>query len=210
MKKIFVTGIDTGVGKTIVSAVVTQALQADYWKPVQAGLEETDTETIQKLVSNPKTKIHPEAFRLKMPASPHAAAAAENISIQIKDLKLPDTSNTLVIEGAGGLMVPINEKELMIDLITHFQAENILVVRHYLGSINHTLLSIEALRSRNINVIGLVFNGEPNEMSEKAILSFSNIPVLGRIKEETEFSAAVISRYAEGFPALKNKIGAFN
>jgi dethiobiotin synthetase len=200
MRKIVVTGIGTGVGKTIVSAIITEALEADYWKPVQTGMAEgTDSETIRKLIRNTKTKIHPEAFRLKLPASPHAAAAAENTSIHIKELKLPDSTNNLVIEGAGGLMVPLNDKELMIDFIRQLQAETVLVVRHYLGSINHTLLSIEALKSRNISVRGLVFNGEQNEASESAILGFSGIKVIGRIKEEREFNAAIISRYAENF-----------
>jgi dethiobiotin synthetase len=204
MRKIFVTGIGTGIGKTIASAIITEALQADYWKPVQAGLEEgTDTETIKKLVSNSKTKIHPEAFRLKMPASPHAAAAAENVTIKIKDLELPNTTNNIVIEGAGGLMVPLNDKELMIDFIQELNAEVILVVRHYLGSINHTLLSLAALRSRKIPVIGIVFNGEPNEMSEKVILSFFPVSVIGRIKEEINFNTSVISAYAEKFRLIQ-------
>src|ERR1700722_12595373 len=126
MKNIFVTGIGTDVGKTIVSTVITEALQADYWKPVQAGFADgTDTEFVRSLVSNKKSVIYPEAYRLKMPASPHTAAAAEGITIHIKDIKLPVTSNTLVIEGAGGLMVPLNEKELVIDLIEHLQASAI-------------------------------------------------------------------------------------
>jgi dethiobiotin synthetase len=203
MRKIFVTGIGTGIGKTIVSAVIAEALQADYWKPIQAGLADgTDTETIKKLVSNTRTKIYPEAFRLKIPASPHTAAAAENISINIKDFQLPHTTNNLVIEGAGGLMVPLNDKELMSDLISHFHAEVILVVRHYLGSINHTLLSLEALSSRKIPLMGIVFNGEPNEMSEKAILSFFPVPVIGRIKEEINFNTSIVSAYAEKFKPI--------
>ncbi|HTB07267.1 MAG TPA: dethiobiotin synthase [Bacteroidia bacterium] len=203
MRKIFVTGIGTGIGKTIVSAVIAEALQADYWKPIQAGLADgTDSETVKNLIRNSKTKIHPEAFRLAMPASPHTAAAAENISIKIKDFQLPHTTNNLVIEGAGGLMVPFNDKELMIDLIPHFHAEVILVVRHYLGSINHTLLSLEALSSRKIPLMGIVFNGEPNEMSEKAILSFFPVPVIGRIKEEINFNTSIVSAYAEKFKPI--------
>lgn len=200
MKKIFVTGIGTGVGKTIVSAIITEALQADYWKPVQAGLDDvTDSKRVKSLLTNKKSVVHPEAFRLKLPASPHAAAAAENIKITVKAIKLPRTTNNLVIEGAGGLMVPLNEKELMIDLISSINTGVVLVVRHYLGSINHTLLSIEALLSRNIPITGLVFNGVPNIASEEAILNFSGVPVLGRIKEEKVFTPEIISGYAGEF-----------
>ncbi|HSY77076.1 MAG TPA: dethiobiotin synthase [Bacteroidia bacterium] len=201
MKKIFVTGIGTDVGKTIVAAVITEALQADYWKPVQAGLDYTDAGTVKSLLTNEKSVIHPEAYRLKMPASPHAAAAAEGISIKIEDIKTPDTSNTLVIEGAGGLMVPLNEKELVIDLIQALDASVIVVIRHYLGSINHSLLTLQALKQRNIPVMGIVISGTANEQSEKAIMAFSNYPIIGRIGEEKEFTPAVILHYAEEFQA---------
>lgn len=200
MKNIFVTGIGTGVGKTIVSAIVTEALQADYWKPVQTGLVEgTDSEWVKRHISNTKTIIHPEAFCLKLPASPHAAAEAEGVSIKINDIKLPHTNNILVIEGAGGLMVPLNDKELMIDLIKKIDAGVLLVIKHYLGSINHSLLSILALQQYKIPVIGIVFNGRPNLQSEKAILSYANLPVAGRTGEEKSFSPSVISRYAKEF-----------
>src|ERR1700739_58018 len=185
MRKIFVTGIGTDVGKTIVSAVITEALQADYWKPVQAGYADgTDTELVRNLVTNKKTVIYPEAYKLNMPASPHAAAAAEGIEIRIKDIITPNTSNDLVIEGAGGLMVPLNEKELVIDLIEYLQASVVVVIRHYLGSINHSLLTLQALKQRNIPIFGLVISGTPNEQSEKAILSFSDYKIIGRIGEE--------------------------
>jgi dethiobiotin synthetase len=198
MKKIFVTGIGTDVGKTIVSAVITEALQADYWKPVQAGYADgTDTELVRSLVSNKKSVIHPEAYKLKMPASPHAAAVAESIEIRIKEIKTPGTSNTLVIEGAGGLMVPLSEKELVIDLIEYLHASVVVVIRHYLGSINHSLLTLQALKQKNIPVLGLVISGAPNEQSEKAILSFSDYKIIGRIGEEKEFTPAIILGYAK-------------
>ena len=198
MRKIFITGIGTGIGKTIVSAVITEALQADYWKPIQAGLVDgTDSETVKNLIRNSKTKIHPEAFRLAMPASPHTAAAAENISINIKDFQLPHTTNNLVIEGAGGLMVPLSEKELVIDLIEALQTEVVVVMRHYLGSINHSLLTLQALKSRKLNVKGIIISGAPNEQSEKAILSFSDYKIIGRIGEEKTFTKAVVSGYAQ-------------
>ena len=198
MRKIFVTGIGTDVGKTIVAAVITEALQADYWKPVQAGFADgTDSETIRSLISNSKTVIHPEAYKLKMPASPHAAAAAEGITISIKNIKVPQTDNILVIEGAGGLMVPMSEKELVIDLIEELQAEVVVIVRHYLGSINHSLLTLQALKSRKLNVKGIIISGAPNEQSEKAILSFSDYKIIGRIGEEKTFTKAVISGYGQ-------------
>jgi dethiobiotin synthetase len=204
MKRIFVTGIGTDVGKTIVSAVITEALQADYWKPVQAGYANgTDTELVKSLVANKKTVIHPEAYRLKMPASPHAAAAAEGIEIRMKDIIIPNTSNDLVIEGAGGLMVPLNEKELVIDLIEHVKASVIVVMRHYLGSINHSLLTLQVLKQSKIPVFGLVVSGSPNEQSEKAILSFSDYKIIGRIGEEKEFTPAIISGYAKKFQMSK-------
>jgi len=152
---------------------------------------------VRKLISNPKIKIHPEAFRLRLPASPHAAADAENVKISIKNIAIPATTNNLVIEGAGGLMVPLNEKELMIDLIKACEAKVILVVRHYLGSINHTLLSIEALKRRKLPIAGIIYNGETNASSEKIITSFCKYPVIGRIREEKEFSASVIFNYTE-------------
>ena len=202
MKKIFVTGIGTDVGKTIVSAVITEALQADYWKPVQAGYADgTDTELVRSLVTNKKTVIHPETYKLKIPASPHAAAAAEGIEIRIKDIKAPRTTNTLVIEGAGGLMVPLSEKELVIDLIEYLQASAIVVIRHYQGSINHSLLTLQVLKQRNIPVLGLVISGAPNEQSEKAILSFSDHKIIGRIGGEKEFTAEVIAGYAKKIQA---------
>jgi len=198
MGRIFITGIGTGIGKTIVSAIVTEALQADYWKPIQAGLQEdTDSQTVYKLITNSVTKIHPEAFRLNMPASPHAAAKAENKEIHIKDIRIPATANNLVIEGAGGLMVPLNDKELMIDFIKETNAPVILVVKHYLGSINHTLLSVEALKQRKINVAGIIYNGEPNASSEEAIEAFTQSKILGRIEQEAVFSQGIILKYAQ-------------
>lgn len=198
MRRIFVTGIGTDVGKTIVSAVITEALQADYWKPVQAGFADgTDTEIVKSLVSNKKSVFHKEAYKLNMPASPHAAAAAEGITISIKNIKVPITNNTLVIEGAGGLMVPLNEKELVIDLIEAIQAEVIVVVRHYLGSINHTLLTLQVLKQRGLNVIGIIISGVANEQSEKAILAHSGIQIIGRVLEEKHFTPAIISLCAQ-------------
>ncbi len=200
MRKIFITGIGTGVGKTIVSAIVTEALEADYWKPLQTGYGEgKDSDTIKSLISNKKTIIHPEAYCLKLPASPFAAAEEEGIKIEIKNITIPKTENILVIEGAGGLMVPINEDELMIDMIEQWDAEVILVSQNYLGSINHTMLSCMALAERNLKVLGIVYNGEDNLMAERSILSFCDYPVIGRIKPENFFTPEKVVAYAKHF-----------
>ena len=186
MKPIFITGIGTGVGKTIVSAMVTEALQADYWKPVQAGIEDgTDALQVQHLISNTTSVIHPEAFKLSMPASPHIAARNEAVSITVDALieayeNLPRNNPYLVIEGAGGLLVPLNEHEFLIDLITRLQADVILVSRNYLGSINHSLLSAAMCRQQNIPVLGWMFNDQYLDY-EKEIAGWSGYPVIGSI-----------------------------
>jgi dethiobiotin synthetase len=198
MRKIFITGIGTGVGKTIVSAMVTEALQADYWKPIQTGYgDDRDSDTVKNLISNTKTIIHPEAFCLALPASPFAAAEKEGIEIEIKSIPFPQTENTLVIEGAGGLMVPINEHELMIDMMEAWDAEVIMVSQNYLGSINHTILSCMALAERGIKVLGIIYNGEDNLLAERSVLSFCDFPVIGRIKPEKEFTPEKVAAYAK-------------
>ena len=182
MKPLFITGIGTDIGKTLISAIIVEKLKADYWKPVQSGdLENSDTHKVQGLISNEKSVFHPEAYRLSEPYSPHKSAALDGIRIEMEHISPPETENRLVIEGAGGLMVPLNERELIVDLIEQLKAEVILVVKNYLGSINHTLLSIELLKQRNIPVKGLIFNGESNSSSEEFILNYSKLPLLGRI-----------------------------
>ncbi len=169
-KPMFITGIGTDVGKTIVSAIVVEKLKADYWKPVQSGdLHYTDTMKVRDLVSNQQSVFHPEAYRLTQPFSPHKAADLDGVEIHMREIKLPQTNNRLIVEGAGGLMVPLNKEHLMIDLITQLDAEVILVSRNYLGSINHTLLSIEALINRGIDIKAIVFNGKPDEYSQNII-----------------------------------------
>jgi dethiobiotin synthetase len=206
MRKIFVTGIGTDVGKTVVSSVLVEALRADYWKPVQTGsFFSTDTAKIRKWVTNPDSKFHPEGYLLKQYMSPHAAAELEGIEITLDSLSLPDTSNTLIIEGAGGLMVPLNRKEFMIDMISRFDAEVVLVVQNYLGSINHTLLSIEALKTRGLKILGVIFNGPPHQLSYDIIIDQSKLNVLGRINKETDITPEVISKYAAEFAYLKDK-----
>lgn len=181
-KRYFVTGIDTNIGKTMVAAIVTQALEADYWKPVQAGdLEQSDSIKVASLLSNAKSQIHPEAYRLHTPASPHYAAAVDGITIEEQQFTLPSTDNNLVVEGAGGLFVPLNDHYLLIDLIKELNIPVLLVVNFYLGSINHTLASIEALQSRSIPIAGLLFNGDITPASKDYILQYSQLPSLGEI-----------------------------
>ncbi len=193
----FITGISTDVGKTIASAICVEALQADYWKPIQAGeLEHSDTQKVQKLVSNKTSKFHSGAYNLTAPMSPHAAAKIDEVLISLKKIKRPRTKNNLVIEGAGGLLVPLNDKETIIDLIQ--PTDKVIVVsRHYLGSINHSLMTIEILKQRNLNVHGIIFSGNKNEATESIIEQMSGVKVLGRIDEEPYFDTSVIKEYAE-------------
>ena len=177
----FVTGIGTDVGKTIISAILTEALQADYWKPLQAGdLHNSDTDKVSRLVSNKKTKFHEPAFKLKTPMSPHAAAEIDDVKISAKKIKRPSTKNSLVIEGAGGLLVPISNTETVADLIQK-EDKVILVSKHYLGSINHTLLTIDILKQRGLNIFGIVFNGAEHKSTENIIVKMTGVPILGRL-----------------------------
>lgn len=200
MKRIFVTGIGTDVGKTVTSAILTEALHADYWKPVQTGsFFSTDADKIRKYVSNPKTVVHPESFILKQYMSPHAAAELEGQQISLDKITPPETTNTMVIEGAGGLMVPLNDKEFVVDIITKLDAEVVLVIQNYLGSINHSILSIDSLRTRKIKVLGIVFNGPPHKLSEDIILSYSGHKCIGRINKESVINKDVVAKYAAQF-----------
>lgn len=186
-RTIFVTGIGTEVGKTFCSAILVEALKADYWKPIQAGdLHQLDADFVKKVSSNPFIKIHPSRYLLNQAMSPHAAAVLDGVNVTLTDFELPITENHLIIEGAGGLMVPLNvQGDLVVDLIQNLKTEVILVVKNYLGSINHTLLSIELLKQRNIKLLGLIFNGDSNEFSESIILSKTGVKCLGRIPQLT-------------------------
>ena len=202
MERLFVTGIGTDVGKTLVAAILVEALGADYWKPVQAGLEpSTDTETVRQLVGNPTSCFWPERHRLRLPASPHTAAAAEGVQLRAEDFALPATTNHLVVEGAGGLLVPLAPDLLLADLLPAWQLAVVVVSRHYLGSLNHTLLTLEALRSRGIAVRGLVFNGEPAPANEQLLSRYANAPVLPPLLPEAEVSPATVRRYAATYRA---------
>jgi len=200
-KKLFVTGIGTDVGKTIVSAILTEALEADYWKPIQAGeLETGDSHTVANLISNSITKIHSNAYALKTPMSPHAAAVIDRVKIDLKKISPPKTKNNLVIEGAGGLLVPLNDRETILDLI-QLDCKVIVVSRHYLGSINHTLMTIQLLQQKGFD-IAVIFNGEENKTSENIIEKMTGVSVLGRIDDEPYFDKNVVMEYAEQFKEL--------
>ncbi|MBC7920688.1 MAG: dethiobiotin synthase [Ferruginibacter sp.] len=192
----FVTAIHTDSGKTLVSAILTQALQADYWKPIQAGLPR-DTDLVMSLVTNTHSVFHQEAYQLQTPASPHAAARAEGMDIRLSDILLPKTQNdNLVMEGAGGVLVPLNGHDFVIDLAEKFDAKIILVSNHYLGSINHTLLTVHELKRRGLKVRGIVFNGPPNPDTEAIVLQHSGYPCLLRILPEAEVSRELVNHYA--------------
>ena len=208
MQHLFITGIGTDVGKTVVAAILTEALGADYWKPVQAGLTPTtDAETVRQLVSNPDSQFHPEAYRLALPASPHAAAAAEGIELSPTTFRLPHTDNHLVVEGAGGLLVPLAPGFLMVDLLAQLGLATVVVSHNYLGSINHTLLTLEALRQRQIPVRGLVFNGEPTPTTEDFIAQHTGVPIMPRVLPEPVLDSAMVRRYAAEFRAWFAAVG---
>ncbi|CAM3796840.1 dethiobiotin synthase [Aquirufa aurantiipilula] len=195
---IIVAGIGTEIGKTVVSAILTKALKADYWKPIQSGdLDQGDAYWIQQWVKHPKLTIWPSTYRLSQPLSPHTAAELDGITIELNQFQKPESSNSLVIELAGGLMVPINDQQTNIDLIKSFNAPVILVSKNYLGSINHTLLSFELLKQKDIPVLGIVFNGPENTSGEKFILNYTQLPLLLRVNEEQSINEAAIDHYAQ-------------
>lgn len=197
-KRYFITGIGTGVGKTVTSAAITEKLKADYWKPIQSGdLEQSDSLAIKSLIANKQTVIHPERYRLNQPLSPHLSAKIDGIDMLLSDFELPHTDNHLIVEGAGGLMVPINNNHLIIDLIKHLALEVILVSQNYLGSINHTLLSIAMLKNAGIELAGIIFCGEKNEESERYILTYSNAKLLGNIPQLSTLNASQITQASE-------------
>jgi dethiobiotin synthetase len=198
-KTYFITGISTDVGKTVAAAIVTQSLEADYWKPIQAGdLDNSDTHKVKRLVDNEISQYHDNIYSLKTPMSPHAAAAIDGITVTASSIKRPETTKPLVVEGAGGILVPINNTETIADLIV--PSDKVIVVsRHYLGSINHTLLTIELLKARGLSVAGIIFSGEEHPTTEAIIEKMTGVTIIGRIDEEPYFDENVIAEYAERF-----------
>lgn len=198
MSTYFITGISTDVGKTVASAIITEALEADYWKPVQAGdLDNCDTKKVEQLVSNTKSKFHPNAYALNTPMSPHGAAEIDDVTIELDKIKAPKTDNNLVIEGAGGLLVPLNDTDTVFDIIKP-NYKVIVVSRHYLGSINHTLLTINFLKEKGFDV-SLIFSGDKHPTTESIIKEMTGVNIIGRVNEEPYFDKNVVKEYAELF-----------
>ena len=192
----FITAIGTDSGKTLVSSILVEALKADYWKPVQAGMP-TDSETVGSLISNELTKIHPETHLFKIPASPHAAAKFEHLSIQLDDFVLPETDADVIIEGAGGVLVPLNDQDFVIDIAVALETPVILIANLYLGSINHTLLTVDYLKRNEIAVKGIIFNGESNLESERIIEKHSGYKVLLRLPKLGLVNKEVVEYWAD-------------
>jgi dethiobiotin synthetase len=191
----FVTAIGTDSGKTFVSAVLCEALEADYWKPIQAG-KPFDSEVVKNLISNNKSIIHKESYALDLAASPHASAKKQNIKIDLNKIVLPETANHLIVEGAGGCYVPINDSDFVIDIARVLNIKTILVSNYYLGSINHTLLTYDVLKKKNIQLEGIIFNGEQNEESRRIILHHTKLPSLLDIETENIITRDVVKKYA--------------
>lgn len=197
MKAIAIAGIHTGIGKTVVSAVVAEALGADYWKPVQAGdLDNTDTMKVASLLSNGYARVHPEAHRLTEALSPHAAAKLDQVEVDYKLFPMPKTEGILVVETAGGLHSPMTGNKTMADFIGHYQLPTLLVSNNYLGSINHTLMSIEVMKQRGIKLLGIIMNGDKNGESESFIEQYSGVRIIGHVPQFAELAAEHITQQA--------------
>ncbi len=193
----FVSGIGTDVGKTVVSSVLCELLFANYWKPVQSGeLDNTDSMKVERLVSFETFQYFPEQFRLTQPLSPHVSAKLDGIHIEASHFTFPEFTGNLIVEGAGGLMVPVNENGLLYcDLAAEWKLPTILISRHYLGSINHTLMSIETLRNRNIPILGIIYVGDELPMTEDIIFTKTQIPTLFHIPIFENLSKETISTF---------------
>ncbi|WP_375382667.1 dethiobiotin synthase [uncultured Sphingomonas sp.] len=201
MSTIVVTGTDTEIGKTVFAAALTHALGASYWKPVQAGLDDgSDRETVAALAGLDSARLLPEAYRLTTPCSPHRAAALDGVTIDPARLALPSVAGALVVEGAGGTLVPITDDLLFADLFARWRAPVVLVARTSLGTINHSLLSIEALRARGVAVLGVAFVGEAAEDSEATIARLGGVRRLGRLPQLSPLTPATLAAaFAAGF-----------
>lgn len=201
--RIVVTGTDTGIGKTVFAAALAGALDGFYWKPVQAGLdEETDRETVLRLSGLSQQRLLPEIYRLKTPASPHLAARIDNVAIDPAALTLPDVDRPLVVEGAGGLMVPLTERDTYRDVMARWGVPVVLCARTTLGTINHSLLSVEALRARAIPLLGIAFIGDENTESERIICKMGDVRRLGRLPRLTTLTRETLrAAFADNFKA---------
>lgn len=200
-KRIVVSGTDTGVGKTIFSAALAGALDGYYWKPIQSGLdEETDSQTVLRLSGLAAERILPEAYRLRTPASPHFAAELDGVTIDHRVLEAPHTDRPLVIEGAGGLLVPLTRDVTYLDLMARWRLPVVLCARTALGTINHSLLSIEALRTRGVTILGVSFIGKENVETERIIIDMGKVKRLGRLNYLAPLTRANLRKaFADGF-----------
>ncbi len=199
MKGLIVAGIGTDVGKTVASAVLCEVLKGDYWKPIQSGTDDApaDKQTVSQLIQNGDQRVHPSTYSFRRSLSPHAAARLEDIEIVADRIVPPVTTVPLIIELAGGVLVPINDRETNIDLIARWNLPVVVVSRHYLGSINHTLLTIEVLKGRGISIAGVLFNGDETlPETERVISALSKVPVLGQIPHLPEVTADAVERVA--------------
>lgn len=193
MQRYFITGTDTNVGKTIAAAWCMLHLDADYWKPTQSGLEPpTDTDVIKGITQYNDSRFHPETYSLTQPLSPHEAAKRDKVEIDMAEFKMPQTNHSLVVEGAGGLMVPLNKDNLVIDLIKQLDIPAILVCRSGLGTINHTLLSLEALRKRSVPLAGVIISGSKAPHNREAIEEYGQVPVIAEIDHLESITAAAL------------------
>jgi adenosylmethionine-8-amino-7-oxononanoate aminotransferase len=209
VKNVFVTGTDTGIGKTLVSACLVRAWGMDYWKPVQTGLAEDpgDAATVRHLTGIPPERVHPSTYEFQAPLSPEAAAALEGRKVELGAFRLPASERGIVIEGAGGLLVPLDEQYLMIDLVAQLGCPVVLVARSSLGTINHTLLSIEALRRRGLEVLGVVLSGEPNPGNKRAIEEHGGVQVIAELPWVERIDEAVVAELAKRIlPAPRSRV----
>lgn len=204
MRGAFITGTDTDVGKTVAAACLAHAWQAGYWKPVQTGMitADDDTNTVVTLAGVPTDRVFAPAYALQAPLSPHAAAELEGIRITVDAIVPPQTAHPLVVEGAGGLLVPLNDREFMIDLMAKLALPILLVARSTLGTINHTLLSLFALRSRGLPIAGVVLNGPPNAGNRAAIERFGQVRILAELPRVDPLDGAAIRRLSALIPPL--------
>ncbi|MDH4199932.1 MAG: dethiobiotin synthase [Spirochaetia bacterium] len=196
-KNIFIAGTGTDVGKTIASAIIVEAFGINYWKPVQAGaLDNTDSMRVADLIKRKDIQIFPEIFRFAKDIAPHVAAKMDRVEMALDNFILPESARPIVIESAGGVLVPLNEKDYLMDLVDKFNANAIIVSKNYLGSINHSLLTWEALEKRNINILGWIFNGDENLETQNIIQQKSGRPCLLHIKNEKNMGHNEIRKYA--------------
>jgi dethiobiotin synthetase len=194
---IAIIGIHTGIGKTIASAVIAEAIGADYWKPVQAGTEERDALLVKQLITNGDARVHDEAIILSQPMSPHAAADIDRVTVDPTQFVWPTTDKTLLVETAGGILSPMSANTTMADFVSYYKLPAILIAQNYLGSINHTLLSIEVVKNRGIVLLGIVMNGTENRSSETFIEQYSKTPIIARIPHLDRLDKNSIATSAE-------------